>query len=328
MNHKQTHCRRGPGGNKAFMEQQKIHRYLGTYRQLNSEEDKSVNFVFPNGQEARFVQRTDDYMIAYLSSHSGCNMACRMCHLTQTGQTDMREATVLEMISQVEIVMRYYIDKVSLREQKPVSKVHLNWMARGDALASVNLKNNWTHLAASLMNEVNLGGVQRVEFNLSSIFPKGCFEGDLGDALVNTFGKIPLFRPVFYYSLYSLDNEFRRKWLPKAMDPEEVIAGLKKWQVVTGGTIVLHWAMIKGHNDKTEQYTAIAELVKKHELYARFNLVRYNPYSDSQGEEADPNTLTENFSIIEESMTLPGSRIVPRVGRDVAASCGTFINTL
>ncbi len=72
---------------------------------LHSYEDKSVNFVFDNMLEARFVRRVEDYFIVYLSSHDGCNKACRFCHLTQTKQTSFNETTLEEYLIQAKTVL-------------------------------------------------------------------------------------------------------------------------------------------------------------------------------------------------------------------------------
>ena len=73
---------------------------------LPSELDSSVNFIFDNMMEARYVQRVPDYFICYLSSHDGCNKACRFCHLTQTGQTSFNEAGVAQYVEQAKHVLK------------------------------------------------------------------------------------------------------------------------------------------------------------------------------------------------------------------------------
>lgn len=302
---------------------------MGNTLQLTSAEDASVNFVLDNGQECRYVRRTADYIIVYLSSHNGCNQACRFCHLTQTGQTDMVPASILEMEQQVVRVLTYYKEQV-IAGKEPVAKtIHFNWMARGEPLLNPSITGEWKILSLSLRriaSGISLSlGVEaedlQVKFNISTIMPKT----ELLDFFTRSMQNIaPQLIPTIYYSLYSTDPSFRRRWLPKAADVESSLGKLRMFQE-NGGKIVLHWAFIRMQNDTVEEIDKIGDLIYKYEIKARFNLVRYNPFSHAQGQESYEEVIQARFEQMKRYMTVPGSRIVPRVGFDVSASCGMFV---
>src|SRR5215471_10825218 len=98
------------------------------YTQLRSTQDASVNWDRPadvGRLEARYVRRCPDYFVVYLSAQTGCAQGCRMCHLTATGQTRLRDATPAEMLEQAQTVLDHY-----RRQAEPARAVHFNFMAR------------------------------------------------------------------------------------------------------------------------------------------------------------------------------------------------------
>jgi adenine C2-methylase RlmN of 23S rRNA A2503 and tRNA A37 len=283
---------------------------------LKSKEDASVNFIkdMPDGGklECRFVRRCPEYAIIYLSSHTGCKHACRFCHLTQTGQTMFTPATLEELKDQFSVVLAY-MDEF----EPPADRININFMARGEALSSPVILNEFDDLASFIETDI-LARNMTVRFNISSIFPKDSETVDL----VEKFGKWPV---VFYWSLYGLDTSFRKKWVPKASQVDAVVERLKVWQENTGQEIVFHWAFIEGHNDKVEDVQNLTSWIAQTGLKGRFNLVRYNSHSAKTGREPSEDVLKVLFDTLLPAMSVPGSRIVPRVGFDVAASCGMFV---
>jgi adenine C2-methylase RlmN of 23S rRNA A2503 and tRNA A37 len=290
---------------------------------LVSKQDRSVNFVLPNGQEARYVRRTDDYFIVYLSSHNGCNMSCRFCHLTQSAQTQFKEASVKEMFQQAKLVINHYKDVIAQGLQLPVKTIHFNWMARGEALASSVIKTKWEELSEGLYELAEKAGIENVKFKISTIMPKD--KGlEVGSTNPLTWFFNKKHKPVFYYSLYSTDEQFRKKWIPKSINPSMALFLLNQWQIDSGANVVLHWAFIRGQNDSQKDIDEVLKLVKRSGLKTKFNLVRYNPW-DASTSETELSVAEANFDKIAQTMELDGSRIVPRVGMDVKASCGVFV---
>lgn len=286
---------------------------------LKSKEDRSVNFVFDNMQEARFVQRVDDYFIVYLSSHDGCNKACRFCHLTQTKQTSFNETSFDDYLKQSQYVFHHYEEMLDKGEISPAKHVNFNFMSRGEVFANKQVLNNAKILMDKLSKTPGKLGLT-YQFNFSTIMPIELNNIDLGDLLKSEH------KHSIYYSLYSLDENFRKRWLPKALSVDAALESLAKWQQKTGQLLALHWALIDGENDSVEQAEEIAKKILSFGLNAKFNLVRYNPYSVGQGKEASQENLDAYFNVMSKYLHHVESRIVPRVGFDVKASCGMFVN--
>lgn len=285
---------------------------------LRSQQDQSVNFVRSDMLEARYVRREQNYFIVYLSSHSGCNKACRFCHLTQTGQTSFTPATVEDYVQQAKLVLAYYdLEGIAIGGQ--AERVNFNFMARGEPLANAALLEHAAELFSKLETLANARGLQ-AKFNISSILPDTLQAPDALDRLAQAPGN-----HILYYSLYSVDPEFRRRWIPKSLSVDKALPLLKRWQDSTGRDVVIHGAFIAGQNDSPEQVDDMLEQLELYGLRAKFNLVRYNPFSAAQGAESPDAVIQANFDRIQARLAHPRSRIVPRVGFDVAASCGMFV---
>lgn len=278
--------------------------------------DSSVNFVAnqPDGGklEARYVQRESDQFIIYLSSHTGCKKSCRFCHLTATRQVQFTPTPVEGYHEQAWIVYEHYD---ALRLSQTPSRVNYNWMARGEALANPAMLETPKDVLETLNYMARERGLVP-RFKISTIMP---YEVE-NLSLVATF---PQRYPVdFYYSLYSVDEGFRKRWLPKALPTDVALSKLADYQKETDQPIWFHWTFIHGENDDIDTVYRILDAINEHEIRGRFNLVRYNPPND-KSRESDPEVIDRNYDLIKRSMD--HAQIVSRVGFDVQASCGMFV---
>lgn len=281
---------------------------------LKSEEDNSVNFILPLEEgaiETRYVRRSNDYFIVYLSSHNGCKHACRFCHLTASGQTYFEPVNTDMYLEQALRVFKHYDGIVD--EVGAVKKVHFNWMARGEALSNPYMITDSSTLLGCLKCIARERGLVS-KFNVSTIIPQ-----DFKHSLLSAFKGLPI---DFYYSLYSMNESFRKRWIPKAAPVKEALAMLSEWQKSENREVVLHWAFIKDENDSEADVHSICDSVQAADLAVRINLVRYNPPNDKSSESCK-DTIDKNLKIIQDRLS-EESKIVPRVGRDIFASCGQF----
>jgi adenine C2-methylase RlmN of 23S rRNA A2503 and tRNA A37 len=277
--------------------------------------DASVNWDRPAGVgrlEARYVRRCPDYFVVYLSSQTGCAQACRMCHLTATGQTRPRDATFAEMIEQASVVLGHY-----RRGAPPARCVHFNFMARGEPLANEALLAD----ADGLLGELSRLAVElglRPRHLVSTIYPRELAGRPLEDVFV-------VHHPDIYYSIYSMSERFRRRWLPRALPAAAALDRLASWQRSTHKIVTLHHASIAGENDAEGDVHAICDALEERGLMAHVNIVRYNPHDPSRhGVESPEEVIERNAAIYRERLPNARVSVIARVGFDVAASCGMF----
>lgn len=275
--------------------------------------DASVNFVRQADVgriEARYVRRTDDYVVVYLSSQTGCRQACRMCHLTATGQTRLRDTTRDELLEQADRVLDHY------RTQPPARSVHFNFMARGEPLLNHTVLHDSSALLDGLWQRADALAL-RARFLVSTILPAEHGERPLDDVFRR-------YHPEIYYSLYSMSPTFRRRWLPKAQPAEVALDRLVAWQRATYKLVKIHYAFIAGENDSERDVHAVCDALESRDLHVHVNIVRYNPPTPAHGEEPPDDVLERNAAIFRTRLAKARVRVIPRVGFDVQASCGMF----
>ena len=175
---------------------------------------QSVNFIFPYGNslvETRYVRREKNKVSVYVSSHNGCIMGCKVCHLTALGETNFKHVDIETYNKQLEIVLEH-ANKVNDEEEikNRDVKVNINMMARGEALANKNIIHRYGEVYRTFDETVKKHDYRNFRINISTIMPQTMKYR----SLVETFGNYPVY---LYYSLYSLNENFRKKWFPKGM---------------------------------------------------------------------------------------------------------------
>lgn len=295
---------------------------------IRSDIDKSINMIFDHRDggkvETRAIQRSDDTLIVYLSSDIGCNALCKQCFLTQTGQIQSRPLSLEDFYLQAYSILNLLEDDCRL---DGVTTIHYNFMAQGDILLNQSAMIYFELLYTGLKKIANqFISKANVLYKLSTIFPKASFlfnrsEEDqkiwLHDRILSLDDRIE-----FYYSLYTLKEDVRKRWLPNAADPEHIgklfsgkIHGLR-----------IHHALIKDVNDSEEDIALIHDWLERHTLYVGFNIVRYNSFNDKTGMEPSETTIKAYVNQMNLSHRVNRIQIIPRADPKTYVSCGMFLD--
>ena len=229
-----------------------------------------------------------------VSTQVGCRMGCRFCASTQAGRVRNLEAG--------EIAAEIYAAQKDIGER--IS--HIVLMGIGEPLDNFDNVMDFLTIISS-PEGVNIG-MRNISLSTCGIVPQI-------DKLAEK--KLQLTLSI---SLHAPNNAMRSQMMPvnDAYPVEELIAGCRRYQKVTGRRISFEYSMVRGVNDSPATAKELAKLIRG--MGAHVNLIPINPVDGSPYSATD----AENVKRFQNMLTDLGvnATVRRRLGSDISAACG------
>jgi 23S rRNA (adenine2503-C2)-methyltransferase len=238
------------------------------------------------------------------SSQSGCPLQCTFCLTAQLGL--LRSLTAGEIVEQIIIALN---DAYGVGEKPP----------RGTNLVGMGAGEPFLNFEA-LMKALRIMAVpeglhivpNRVTVSTAGILPR-----------ILDLAKIPD-RPHLAISLVAPTDELRDELMPinKKWPLEDLLSACKEFEktLKAGERFTFEYVMLDGVNDSEEQARQLANLLNRHSLKAKVNLIPHNP-ADPLPYQPSTERNVERFRDVLESKGIHTFVRRPR-GRDIFAACG------
>lgn len=238
------------------------------------------------------------------SSQSGCPLQCTFCLTAQLGL--LRSLTAGEIVEQIQIALN---DAYGIGA-KPPRGTNLVAMGAGEPLLNLD------SLLQALRVMADPAGLHivpnRVTVSTAGVVPR-----------ILDLAKIPD-RPHLAISLAAPADELRDELMPinKRWPLEELLNACKVFEktLKPGERLTFEYVMLDGVNDSDEQARQLANLLNRHNIKAKVNLIPHNPAHPLPYQPSTTATV-DRFKHLLESKGINTYVRRPR-GRDIFAACG------
>ncbi len=247
--------------------QDKLNQHFNVYRPKIIEHLKSVDgtnkwlLEFEDGQriETVFIPE-DDRGAVCISTQVGCAVGCKFCH---TGTQKLsRNLSTAEIISQF-LLVRDFFDKSLV--------TNIVVMGMGEPLHNFDNTIN----ALKILNENSGCALSKRKITLST----SGVANKIADVAKEIGVKLAI-------SLHASDDITRSKIMPinNKYNIDTVLNACKEYQNITGARqpITFEYLMLNELNDTMGDAKRLYELMKKHNINAKFNLISFNSWEGSE----------------------------------------------
>jgi len=238
------------------------------------------------------------------SSQSGCPLQCTFCLTAQLGL--LRSLTAGEIVDQIRITLNdAYGTGV-----KPPRGTNLVAMGAGEPLLNLD------QLLKALRVMADPQGLHivpnRVTVSTAGVVPRILDLAKISD------------RPHLAISLAAPTDELRDELMPinKRWPLEELLSACKTFEktLKPGERLTFEYVMLDSVNDSGEQARQLANLLNRHSIKSKVNLIPHNP-AEPLPYRPSSDAAVERFKNILESKGVHTYVRRPR-GRDIFAACG------
>lgn len=238
------------------------------------------------------------------SSQSGCPLQCDFCLTAKLGL--LRTLTAGEIVEQIIIALNDAYGTGTL----PPRGTNLVGMGAGEPFLA------FEPLMKALRLMADPDGLHivpnRVTVSTAGIVPR-----------IRELATIPE-RPHLAISLAAPTDELRDVLMPinKKWPIEELLGACKEFEksLKAGERFTFEYVMLDGVNDSDEQARQLANLLNRHQLRVKVNLIPHNPADPLPYRPSTPERV-DSFKAILESKGVRAYVRRPR-GRDIYAACG------
>ena len=238
------------------------------------------------------------------SSQSGCPLQCTFCLTAQLGL--LRSLTAGEIVEQIRIALN---DAYGTGVEPPRG-TNLVAMGAGEPLLNLD------ELLKALRVMADPQGLHivpnRVTVSTAGVVPRILDLAQTSD------------RPHLAISLAAPTDELRNELMPinKRWPLEELLSACKTFEktLKPGERLTFEYVMLEGVNDSDEQARQLANLLNRHSIKAKVNLIPHNPAEPLPFQPSSDETV-QRFKNILESKGIHAYVRRPR-GRDIFAACG------
>ena len=238
------------------------------------------------------------------SSQSGCPLQCTFCLTAQLGL--LRSLTAGEIVEQIQIALN---DAYGIGV-KPPRGTNLVAMGAGEPLLNLD------QLLKALRVMADPQGLHivpnRVTVSTAGVVPRILDLAETSD------------RPHLAISLAAPTDELRNVLMPinKKWPLEELLAACKTFEktLKPGERLTFEYVMLEGVNDSDEHARQLANLLNRHNIRSKVNLIPHNP-AEPLPYRPSSDAVVERFKNILESKGIHTYVRRPR-GRDIFAACG------
>ena len=238
------------------------------------------------------------------SSQSGCPLQCTFCLTAQLGL--LRSLTAGEIVEQIHIALN---DAYGVGV-KPPRGTNLVAMGAGEPLLNLD------ELLKALRVMADPNGLHIVP-NRVTVSTAGVVPRILDLALVSD-------RPHLAISLAAPTDDLRNELMPinKRWPLEELLSACRVFEktLKPGERLTFEYVMLDGVNDSEEHARQLANLLNRHHIKAKVNLIPHNPAEPLPYQPSTEETVMR-FKHILESKGVHTYVRRPR-GRDIFAACG------